>query len=149
MGFRYPSLCNEKIISWLPGTEINAAGRCKPLNEQIFSDGITSISIIGGTVRLDFFTFSPVEKEAGGQPKPVLQHRLVVPLPGFLQMAGKIQEAVQAIGKLNSGSLPVNQMQDVATPRQDTGTHKGGAADQPEEAGDMARAKKPSKPPFP
>lgn len=67
--------------------------------EQLFSDGIGSIVIIGGTVRLDFVAFSPMEKEANGQPKAVHQQRIVMGAEAFLHSAAKIQEAAQALSK--------------------------------------------------
>ena len=69
------------------------------MSEQIFSDGVASVTVINGTVRLEFFSFAPAGKEDKGQPRPVPQHRLVLPLPGFLQMAAQIQETVQAVAK--------------------------------------------------
>lgn len=72
------------------------------MSKQLFADGLGSITIIGATVRLDFFSFSPTEKEPGGQPKGILEHRLVIPVGGFLHAAGKIQEAVEAIAKIGT-----------------------------------------------
>ncbi len=68
--------------------------------EQIFSDGIGTISITGGTVRFDLITFSPTENDAGGQPKAVFQQRIVMTADAFLHSAGKVQEAVQVLAKL-------------------------------------------------
>lgn len=82
------------------------------LNNQIFVDGLGSISVIGGTVRLDFFSFSPTEKEANGQPKAVLQHRLVMPVNGFLHSAGKIQEAAEAVGKIGAAASATSERYD-------------------------------------
>jgi hypothetical protein len=70
------------------------------LKDQIFADGIGSISVIGGTVRIDFVSFSPTESEVNGQPKAVPQHRLVMTIPAFLHSAQKIQEAAEAVGKI-------------------------------------------------
>lgn len=70
------------------------------LPEQIFSDGIGTISMTGGTVRLDLITFSPTEKDPGGQPKAVFQQRIVMTADTFLNAATKMQEAVQVLLKL-------------------------------------------------
>jgi hypothetical protein len=70
------------------------------MNQQIFSDGIGQVTIIGGAVRLDFVTFSPTEKDAKGQPVAVFSHRVVMSLDGFMQSAVKLQEAAQAVSKL-------------------------------------------------
>ena len=72
------------------------------MSEQIFADGIGSITIIGNTVRLDFVAYSPTEKEPGGQPKAVHRQRIVMTTEGFLPAAAKIHEAVQAVSKLGA-----------------------------------------------
>ncbi len=97
------------------------------VSNQIFADGVGSISVIGGTVRLDLFSFSPTEKDANGQPKAISDHRLVMTVPAFLHAAAKIQEAGQAIGKLGPAGAPMPPSDDA-----------GGAP-----------PKKASKPPFP
>ena len=74
--------------------------------EQIFSDGIGSIAVIGGTVRIDFMVFSPNEKEVNGQPKIVHVQRVVMTPEGFIRSAEKIQEAAQALSKLGTASRP-------------------------------------------
>ena len=45
------------------------------MNEQLFSDGIGSIAIIGGVVRIDLVALSPTEKEAGDNPRPFFSNR--------------------------------------------------------------------------
>jgi hypothetical protein len=76
------------------------------LIEQIFSDGIGTISIAGGTVRLDLITFSPTEKDAGGQPKAVFQQRIVMTADAFVRSAEKVQEAAQVLAKLAANARP-------------------------------------------
>ena len=70
------------------------------MDQQVFSDGIGQVTIIGGALRLDFVTFSPTEKDAKGQPIAVFSHRVVMSLDGFMQSAVKLQEAAQAVAKL-------------------------------------------------
>ena len=70
------------------------------MSEQIFSDGIGSISIIGGIVRIDFIVLSPTEKDAGGQPKAIFQQQLVMGAEAFLRSTEKMQGAAQALAKL-------------------------------------------------
>jgi hypothetical protein len=70
------------------------------MEQQIFSDGIGQVTIIGGAVRLDFVTYSPTEKDAKGQPAAVFCQRVVMSLDGFMQSAAKIQEAALAVSKL-------------------------------------------------
>jgi hypothetical protein len=70
------------------------------MESQVFSDGVGQVGIIGGTVRLDFFIYSPTEKDAKGQPAAVFNQRIVMPLDAFMQSAAKIQEAALAVSKL-------------------------------------------------
>jgi hypothetical protein len=80
------------------------------LKEQIFADGVGSITVIGGAVRLDLFSFSSTEKNTTGQPKAVPHCQLVITIPGFLNSAAKIQEAVEAIGKIGTAAaVPKNR----------------------------------------
>lgn len=80
------------------------------MEQQIFCDGIGRISIIGGVVRLDLFTYSPSETDANGNPRPVLTHRVVMGTEGFLRSSEKVMEAVQVIGRSRQQQpAPANQ----------------------------------------
>ena len=68
--------------------------------EQVFSDGVGQVTVIGGVVRLDFVAYSPTEKDAKGQALPVFCQRIILSADSFLRSAEKIQEAAQAIAKL-------------------------------------------------
>ena len=70
------------------------------MENQVFSDGIGQVGIIGSTVRLDFFVYSQTEKDAKGHPTLVLNQRVVMSLDGFMQSAAKIQDAALAVSKL-------------------------------------------------
>ncbi len=72
------------------------------MDDQIFSDGIGTISVIGATVRVDYVALSPTEREANGQPKAVFRQRIVMSVDGFLRSAAKVQEAVQALSKMGA-----------------------------------------------
>jgi len=76
------------------------------LVEQLFSDGIGSIAIVGGTVRIDFMILSPNETEANGQPKVAHLQRIVMVPEGFLHAAEKIQEAAHALSELRTTASP-------------------------------------------
>jgi len=70
------------------------------VSEQVFADGIGPIIVVGRTVRLDFLTFVPDEGEGGSRPKPVVDHRLFMPVEAFLIAARRFSEAAEAIAKL-------------------------------------------------
>jgi len=85
------------------------------MDQQIFSDGIGQVTIIGGAVRLDFVTFSPTQKDDKGQPVAVFSHRVVMSLDGFMQSAVKLQEAAQAVAKLVQRARDGQQADPAAT----------------------------------
>jgi hypothetical protein len=70
------------------------------MENQIFSDGIGQITVIGGMVRVDFVAYSVTEKDAKGQYLPVFCQRVVMNPDSFLHATAKMQEAAQAIAKL-------------------------------------------------
>ena len=70
------------------------------MSEQVFADGIGPIVVVGNTVRLDFITFVPDDSEGGARPKPVVQHRLFMPIEAFVMASRRFSEAAEAIAKL-------------------------------------------------
>lgn len=116
------------------------------MHDHVFSDGIGSIALIGGTVRVDFMVYSSSEKEANGQPKAIHLIQVVMRTEGFLQAAEKMREAVQTISRLKSTA-------DGTPPIDATGSNQpysnsssvGAATSGADIPGSMQR----SKPPFP
>jgi hypothetical protein len=102
------------------------------MEQQIFCDGIGRISVIGGVVRLDLFTYSPSETDANGQPRPVLSHRIVMGIEGFVRSSEKVVEAVQQIQR----AMPAPQRQPQPAP-------------QPPQPVPQAQAPRPPAPPQP
>ena len=78
------------------------------MDEQIFSDGIGTITVIGATVRLDFVALSPTERDPNGQPKAVFKQRIVMGVDGFMRSASKVQEAAQALSKMGAQQQSAN-----------------------------------------
>ncbi|HEY0106459.1 MAG TPA: hypothetical protein VGB91_10275 [Rhizomicrobium sp.] len=72
------------------------------MDDQIFADGIGAITIIGTTLRIDFVTLSPTERDASGQPKAMFRQRIIMSVEGFLRTGGKLQEAMQAVSKMTT-----------------------------------------------
>lgn len=79
------------------------------MEQQVFSDGLGSISVIGGTVRLDFVVFSPTERDANGQPQPVFCQRVIMGADTFLRAAEKMNEAAQAVAKRVASARPATE----------------------------------------
>ncbi len=67
------------------------------MDQQIFTDGIGRISVIGGIVRLDLITYSATQLDARGQPQPVLTHRIVMGTDAFLRSSEKVLQVVQQL----------------------------------------------------
>lgn len=67
------------------------------MENELFSDGIGRISVIGGVVRAELITLSPPETDSNGQPRLVPSGRLIMGIEAFLRSAEKVQEAAQAI----------------------------------------------------
>lgn len=103
------------------------------MSEQVFADGVGPIVVVGGTVRLDFITFVPEEGENSSRPKPVVDHRLFMPVEAFLMAARRISEAAEAIAKLE----------------RDKGPARTAAATAPVAVADPAAADVPPAPPPP
>lgn len=85
--------------------------------EQVFSDGVGQVTVIGGVVRLDFVAYSPTEKDAKGQALPVFCQRIIMSSDSFLRSAEKIQEAAQAIAKLAPRPREVTAIEAAPTPQ--------------------------------
>ena len=67
------------------------------MDQQIFTDGIGRITVIGGVVRLDLVTYSPNETDAQGKPRQVFTQRVVMGTEAFLRSAEKVREIVQQL----------------------------------------------------
>lgn len=76
------------------------------VDDQVFADGIGTISMIGGTVRLDFLAYSPTQTDASGQPRAEFRQRVIMGLDAFLHAAEKIHEAAQALATRNIRQEP-------------------------------------------
>jgi len=105
--------------------------------DQVFSDGIGQVTVIGGVVRLDFIAYSPTEKDAKGQPQAVFCQRIIMSADSFLRSAEKIQEAAQAIAKLGPRPREIASVEATPAP----------AAPAPQASG--VEASPPPKRPFP
>lgn len=115
------------------------------VHDQLFSDGIGAISVVGGTVRLDFVSLSPTERDANGQPKAVFSQRIIMSVEGFLRAAGKVNEAAQAIAKASASE---NTRRTTALGKTESeAIEEGSSAHKREESPQVRDGKRP--PPFP
>lgn len=64
---------------------------------DLFADGVADITVINGVVRLNLVTLEPDPASRDkGEPRtvPSVQHRLVMPLPGFVNAVAQAQSLV-------------------------------------------------------
>lgn len=90
--------------------------------EEIYSDGIGKIHFLGGTIRLDLFSFEPTDDDKS-QPEPVITKRIVMSPNAFLasyesfvNMIDKLQAAgiiSKTSGNESSQNAPENQEENV------------------------------------
>jgi hypothetical protein len=74
--------------------------------QQIFTDGIGKISVIGGVVRLDFVVYSPTDADAQGQPRQIFTHQVLMGVESFMRAAAQCTEAAKQL-KAASQPAPV------------------------------------------
>jgi hypothetical protein len=76
------------------------------MDQQIFTDGIGRITVIGGVVRLDLVTYSPNETDAQGKPRQIFAQRVVMGTEAFLRSAEKVREIVQQLSHPGAHAQP-------------------------------------------
>ncbi len=69
--------------------------------EEIYSDGIGKIHFLGGTIRLDLFSFEPTDDDKS-QPEPVITKRIVMSPNAFL---ASYESFVNMIDKLQAAGI--------------------------------------------
>lgn len=86
------------------------------MDQQLFTDGIGRISVIGGIVRLDLVTYSPNETDAQGKPRQVFTQRIVMGTEAFLRSAEKVRDIVEQLSR--AGAPPQTPRTPSAQPTQ-------------------------------
>lgn len=67
------------------------------MTDEVFADLIGEITFTGGVFRIDLLSLSPVERDAGGNPKAVLRQRIIMPPDGFLQSFTAMQDIMDKL----------------------------------------------------
>jgi len=76
------------------------------MEQQLFTDGIGRITVIGGVVRLDMVTYSPNDTDAQGRPRQVFTQRIVMGTDAFLRSSEKVVEIVQQLTAARPARAP-------------------------------------------
>ena len=87
------------------------------MEQQLFTDGIGRITVIGGVVRLDMVTYSPNETDAQGRPRQVFTQRIVMGTEAFLRSSEKIVEIVQQLTTARPARAPAAAPAPVPAPK--------------------------------
>jgi len=76
---------------------------------ETYTDGISEITVTDSIVRVDLMSLSPSERDAHGNPLPVLRQRLILPADAFANAADLMQKVVQNLietGGIRPGQVP-------------------------------------------
>ena len=70
------------------------------MQQQIFTDGIGKISVIGGVVRLDFVVYSPTDADANGRPRQMFTHQVLMGVDAFMRASIQCAESAKQLAAL-------------------------------------------------
>ena len=73
------------------------------MDAEIFTDGISEITVGGSIVRVDLFSLSPTERDATNAPKRVFRQRLIFSVESFANSVEVMQKALQ--GLVDAGAV--------------------------------------------
>lgn len=73
------------------------------MQDELYTDGVSEITVGGGIVRVDLFSLSPSERDESKAPKKVFRQRLIFSVQGFANSVSGMQKAVQ--GLIEAGAI--------------------------------------------
>ncbi len=73
------------------------------MDSEIFTDGISEITVGGSIVRVDLFSLSPTERDASNAPQRVFRQRLIFSVELFANSVEVMQKALQ--GLVDAGAV--------------------------------------------
>jgi hypothetical protein len=84
------------------------------MEAEIFTDGISEITVGGSIVRVDLFSLSPTERDANNAPKRVFRQRLIFSVESFANSVEVMQKALQ--GLVDAGAVRRTDPSHAASP---------------------------------
>jgi hypothetical protein len=69
------------------------------MHNELYTDGVSEITITGSVVRVDLVSLSPTERDAKDNPKKVFQQRLIFSTDGFANSVELMQRALQGLAE--------------------------------------------------
>ena len=76
------------------------------MQNEIYSDGISEISITGSIVRIDLMSLSPADRDVNNNPKPMFRQRIIMPVEAFANSVELMQRVVK--GLIDAGAIKQN-----------------------------------------
>jgi len=73
------------------------------MHNEIYSDGISEVTVSGSIVRVDLVSLSPTERDANNVPKKVFRQRLIFSVEAFANSVEVLQKAMQ--GLIEAGAV--------------------------------------------
>ncbi|MBX3596586.1 MAG: hypothetical protein KF874_03345 [Rhizobiaceae bacterium] len=65
--------------------------------DELYTDGISEITVTGPIVRIDLMSLSATERDARGNPKPVLRQRIIMPVDAFANSVDVMNKALNSL----------------------------------------------------
>ena len=69
------------------------------MHNELYTDGISEITVSGAVVRVDLVSFSPTEHDANNAPKKVFRQRLIFSTEAFANSVEIMQKALQSLAE--------------------------------------------------
>ena len=63
------------------------------MNNELYADGISEITVTGSIVRIDLMSLSATERDEKNSPKPAFRQRVIMSVDGFANAADLMQKA--------------------------------------------------------
>ncbi len=82
--------------------------------QETYTDGISEITVTGSIVRVDLMSLSPSERDANGNPVPLVRQRLILPADAFATAANLMQQVKNSL--IESGVVSLGQSPREAVP---------------------------------
>lgn len=82
---------------------------------ESYTDGISEITVTGSIVRVDLMSLSPSERDANGNPVPMVRQRLILPADAFANAADLMQQVKNSL--IESGVVSPGQTVQGLAPR--------------------------------
>jgi hypothetical protein len=82
------------------------------MHPELYTDGISEITVSGTVVRADFVSLSPTERDTNNAPKSVFRQRLIFSIEGFANSVELMHKALQ--GLIDAGAVTPTQRRPAA-----------------------------------